>query len=168
MNLYINNFILRESCYDCPAKGLEKNVADIILGDYWGIYHVHREMFDNLGVSAVIIKTSKGKELYDKIKNQFIEKETHIQNITKYNPSLIESVKRPLERSKIFNDIENNELKILSKLCNYKIKTKNEDKNKQLASKNKELTDKLNQIYNSKRFKLIDKLGNIWNKILHK
>ena len=125
-------------------------------------------MFDNLGVSAVIIKTSKGKELYDKIKNQFIEKETHIQNITKYNPSLIESVKRPLERSKIFNDIENNELKILSKLCNYKIKTKNEDKNKQLASKNKELTDKLNQIYNSKRFKLIDKLGNIWNKILHK
>lgn len=168
MNLYINNFILRESCYHCPAKGLENNIADIILGDYWGIYHVHREMFDNLGVSAVIIKTQKGKNLYDKVKNQFIEKETNIQNIVKYNPSLIESAKRPIERNRIFNDIENNELKILSNLCMCKIKSENYDKNSQLVSKNKELNDKLNQIYNSKRFKLIDKVGNIWNKIRHK
>ena len=168
MNLYINNFILRESCYACPAKGLENNIADIILGDYWGIYHVHREMFDNLGVSAIIIKTPKGKNLYDKVKNQFIEKETDIQNIVKYNPSLIESVRRPLERSKIFNDIENNELKILSRICTYTIKSKNDNEIDNLLSKNRELSDHLNQIYNSKRFKLIDKLGNIWNKIRHK
>ena len=168
MNLYINNFILRESCYACPAKGLENNIADIILGDYWVIYHVHREMFDNLGVSAIIIKTPKGKNLYDKVKNQFIEKETDIQNIVKYNPSLIESVRRPLERSKIFNDIENNELKILSRICTYTIKSKNDNEIDNLLSKNRELSDHLNQIYNSKRFKLIDKLGNIWNKIRHK
>ena len=168
MNLYINNFILRESCYACPAKGLENNIADIILGDYWGIYHVHREMFDNLGVSAIIIKTPKGKNLYDKVKNQFIEKETDIQNIVKYNPSLIESVRRPLERSKIFNDIENNELKILSRICTYTIKSKNDNEIDNLLSKNRELSDHLNQIYDSKRFKLIDKLGNIWNKIRHK
>ena len=168
MNLYINNFILRESCYACPAKGLENNIADIILGDYWGIYHVHREMFDNLGVSAIIIKTPKGKNLYDKVNNQFIEKETDIQNIVKYNPSLIESVRRPLERSKIFNDIENNELKILSRICTYTIKSKNDNEIDNLLSKNRELSDHLNQIYNSKRFKLIDKLGNIWNKIRHK
>lgn len=137
MNLYINNFILRESCYACPAKGLENNIADIILGDYWGIYHVHREMFDNLGVSAIIIKTPKGKNLYDKVKNQFIEKETDIQNIVKYNPSLIESVRRPLERSKIFNDIENNELKILSRICTYTIKSKNDNEIDSLLSKNR-------------------------------
>lgn len=78
MDLYINNFILRESCYNCPAKGLDKNAADIILGDYWGIYHVDREFFDNLGVSAVITKTEKGQELYSKIQNFVISKETDV------------------------------------------------------------------------------------------
>jgi len=78
MDLYINNFILRESCYNCPAKGLDKNAADIILGDYCGIYHVDREFFDNLGVSAVITKTEKGQELYSKIQNFVISKETDV------------------------------------------------------------------------------------------
>lgn len=165
MNLYINNFILRESCYNCPAKGLNSNVADIILGDYWGIYHVHRNLFDALGTSAVILKTEKGKALYNKVKEFFIEEKTDAQNIIKYNPSLIGSVKRPLERSKIFNDLENNELSILSTLSNYTIKPDNKKEINDLQNKNEELEERLNKIYNSKRFKMIDKLGNMWNKI---
>lgn len=168
MNLYNNNFILRESCYNCPAKSLNSNIADIILGDYWGIYHVHREFFDDLGVSAIIIKTQKGKNLYNKIQHQFNVKNTDITNIIKYNPAVIESVKRPPERSKIYNDIENNELRILSTLCNYKkIRDDNHEKER-LLNKNQKLEMQLNQIYNSKRFKIINKIGNILNKIRHR
>ncbi len=168
MNLYNSNFILRESCYNCSAKGLENNIADIILGDYWGIYHVHREMLDNLGVSAVIIKTKKGQQLYNKIREKIIATETDIQNIIKYNPAIIESVERPLERSRIFNDIENNELSIVSQLYNSKVESNKEIEITNLLNQNEELLNKLNKVYNSKRFKMIDKLGNIWNKILHK
>lgn len=168
MNLYINNFTLRESCYNCPAKGLDNNPADIILGDYWGIYHVHRELFDNLGVSAVILKTEKGKELYNEVQNNFTTTATDINNIIKYNPSLIESVKRPLERNQVFNDLENNELKIVSDLSNYKIISSDNNEKEMLISRNKELEEQIKQIYNSKRFKIIDKVGNILNKILHR
>lgn len=168
MDLYINNFILRESCYNCPAKGLDKNVADIILGDYWGIYHVDREFFDNLGVSAVIVKTSKGKKLYNKIKKNIISKETDVEEIIKYNPSLIESSKRPILRDKIFIDLEYNTLNIISKYCKLQKELEKPNEIEKVKREKIELQEKLNQIYNSKRFKMIDKLGNMVNKIRRK
>lgn len=168
MDLYINNYILRESCYQCPAKGLDNNVADIILGDYWGIYHVHRNLFDNLGVSAMILRTSKGKKLYHKVEKHLISQPTDIEEITKYNPSLVTSMERPNIRNTIFNDIENNELSLLSKLCQYKSQAEDKSELQRLTSQNIELNEKLNQIYNSKRFKMVDKLGNMMNKIRRK
>ena len=52
MSLFVDNYILRESCYDCPAKG-KNNVADIILGDFWGIFNVrvnslHKQEYQQL------------------------------------------------------------------------------------------------------------------------
>ena len=48
----------------------EKNIADIILGDYWGIEITNKDFYDEKGVSAVIINTNKGKDIFEEIKNQ--------------------------------------------------------------------------------------------------
>lgn len=168
MDLYINNFILRESCYDCPAKGLDKNVADIILGDYWGIYHVDREFFDNLGVSAVIVKTEKGQKLYNKIKNFIVSKETDVSEIIKYNPSLVLSSKRPILRDKIFIDLEHNTLSMVYNNCKLQKELEKREEIEKIKSEKNALQEQLNQIYNSKRFKMVDKLGNMINKIRKK
>ena len=81
MNLYINNFILRESCYDCPAKG-SNNIADIILGDFWGIFNIKSEFFTHTGVSAVILNTNTGKKLFDKIEDNLETLEVNIDDIS--------------------------------------------------------------------------------------
>lgn len=170
MYLYLNNFILRESCYNCPAKGLDNNIADIIIGDYWGIYNVHKEFYDNLGTSAVILKTEKGERLFNKIRKKLNLLETKYSNIVKYNPSFLESVKKPNYRCKIFNDLKDNTLSLIYQSCKFKINTKynekeiNQDK-ENLINENKNLNQKLQMIYNSKRFKFIDKLGNLINKL---
>lgn len=170
MALYINNFILRESCYQCPAKGLANNVADIVLGDYWGIYHVKREFFDNQGVSAVIIKTKKGKELYNKIAKNIISEATEYDDFIKYNSSFAESPKRPLLRNRAFIDIKSNELSLVAENYSQKLKEAelNSDKARNLESENLRLQEQLKQIYNSKRFKMVDRLGNMVNKIIRR
>lgn len=167
MDLYINNFILRESCYDCPAKG-SNNIADIILGDFWGIFNIKSEFFTHTGVSAVILNTNTGKKLFDKIEDNLETLEVNIDDISKYNSSLIESPKRPLERSIIFNDIEENTFSILDKVYKQDKEKGLREKIIYLAERNESLKNDIDNIYNSKRFKFIDKIGNIMNKIIKK
>lgn len=119
--LYIHNSILRNSCYECKFKG-KNNQADIILGDYWGINSVHPEMFDEKGVSALIINSQKGKNLITKSKamKKLITTETTLENILIQNPSLNNSSKKPLRRYTIEEDLQNNTMKIISELDKYK------------------------------------------------
>ena len=172
MNLYINNYILRESCYNCPAKGLDNNLADIVLGDYWGIYHVHREMFDSLGVSAIIIKTTKGQNLFKKVEKNLVLEKTKYDEIIKYNPSFHTSMNKPLLRYKIFFDINRNELKTIVDNINLKqqlvqIQEQNKNTINKLESENANLYQELNKIYNSKRYQMANRIGNIISKIKH-
>ena len=57
----------RECCYNCEyAK--EERVGDITLGDYWGILREHPEFYTETGVSAALINTRRGAELFEKAK----------------------------------------------------------------------------------------------------
>lgn len=167
MNLYIKNFILRESCYNCPAKD-NNNIADIILGDFWGIFNVKSDFFTHTGVSAVILNTNTGKKLFEKIKDNLETLEVNIDDISKYNSSLIESPKRPLERSVIFNDIDENTFSIIDRVYKQEKEKDLKEKLIYLTEKNERLKTDIDNIYNSKRFQFIDKIGNIKNKIIKK
>lgn len=73
-NLFIGNYILRESCYECKYANLNR-LGDITLGDFWGIEKSIQNFDDNKGVSLVLINSEKGKEIFKKIKDKFdIEK----------------------------------------------------------------------------------------------
>jgi hypothetical protein len=164
MSLFVDNYILRESCYDCPSKG-KNNVADIILGDYWGIYHVHPEFFDKKGTSAVIINSEKGSKLFKKVKNKFLLQETKYKSIEEYNQALKTSVKRPIERNIIFSEINENTFKLLEQAYNtQKLESANE-KIMMLSQKLQSAEQKLTNISNSKRYRFINKLANIKSKL---
>lgn len=113
MSLYSSNLILRDSCYNCSAKGLSGNGADIILGDYWGVYNVHQDFFDDNGVSCIIIKTDKGKKLFENVRENFDFVETQYDDIIKYNPSFVDSTSKPLERNKIFDELRNTNINVI-------------------------------------------------------
>lgn len=82
--------------------------------------------------------------------------------------SLIESPKRPLERSIIFNDIDENNFSIIDKVYKQDKEKDLREKVIYLVERNESLKNDIDNIYNSKRFKFIDKIGNIMNKIIKK
>ena len=67
--LFLQSVIYRESCYQCPYAKAER-IADITLGDYWGVEKI-KDVYDLLvkadvditkGVSCVLACTERGKK----------------------------------------------------------------------------------------------------------
>lgn len=63
---FLGNVTLKESCYNCAFRS-GKSGADITLGDFWGAEATVPDMDDNKGLSAVVVRTKKGAELFEKI-----------------------------------------------------------------------------------------------------
>ena len=61
------------------------------MADFWGIEKVCPEIKNDNGVSLVLINTEKGKELFEGIKENTINKETDFSLSVKYNPAFAES-----------------------------------------------------------------------------
>ena len=59
-NLFYEHNILRDCCYECPYKSLERQ-GDISIADAWGIAKAAPEFDDNHGVSLVLSNTEKGQ-----------------------------------------------------------------------------------------------------------
>ena len=68
---FLEGAIYRESCYACPYASMER-VADITLGDYWGIETFHSgdmacgRMPHREDWSCVLVNTEKGKHFLEK------------------------------------------------------------------------------------------------------
>lgn len=61
-NLFIENYILRESCYNCDYGN--QHLSDITLADAWEFSN------NDTGISEVICNNTKGIEFFKKISNQ--------------------------------------------------------------------------------------------------
>lgn len=66
MRAFLCNLILRPSCYHCPSKS-GKSGSDITIADFWQVENLLPNYNDNQGVNAVLINTTKGKELFSKL-----------------------------------------------------------------------------------------------------
>lgn len=64
MKAFLQDIILRPSCYACKAKGGSSN-SDLTIADFWGIEKVFPELDDNKGTSMVFINTNKGQSFFD-------------------------------------------------------------------------------------------------------
>lgn len=58
---YAFSLYTREGCFSCRFKGANHR-ADLVLGDYWGL-DPSEPGFNKNGVSVVVIRTEKGREL---------------------------------------------------------------------------------------------------------
>ncbi len=111
MRGFLNNIYLRPSCYSCPAKN-GKSQTDITLGDYWGVYKFHNNIDDDMGTSAVLINSLKGKKFYSDI-NIFMVPSSY-RNVLAYNPSLEQSVTIPKCRDCFYNNSSEHIIKDIS------------------------------------------------------
>ena len=103
---FLNCKNYRESCYECKFANPNRN-ADITLGDFWGIENIMPDMIDYNGVSIVIINTTKGKKIIEKISDELIFSEVDYKKIQETNGQLKSPSKRPIERDNWYDDFEN-------------------------------------------------------------
>lgn len=104
MKSFLCNISLRDSCYNCSFKKINRK-SDITLGDFWGIENIYPQMTDNKGVSAVIINSSKGQQMFSEVENELVLKEVKIEEIEKYNSAITKSVLPHKKRKQFFEEI---------------------------------------------------------------
>ena len=100
MLFFLDNVTLRPSCHNCHFRNHKSN-SDLTLGDFWGVENVLKEMDDEIGTSLVLLNTTKGKVLFERI-NLERKKIVQYEDIIKYNPSLVKSYKRNKFRAIFF------------------------------------------------------------------
>ncbi len=95
--MFYENDFLRPSCYECKYASLDR-VADFTLGDFWGLKRQHKDFVDKIGCSLFLINTERGKELFSKIEDKFILRETNVVKASYPNPNLRFPTPRPVNR----------------------------------------------------------------------
>lgn len=78
LQVFLRNLCLNASCSTCHYAKLPR-IADITLGDYWGVDRHHPDMYDDKGTSVVLINTDNGKKLFETVKDKINYRESDIR-----------------------------------------------------------------------------------------
>lgn len=103
MQMFLRDFCLRPSCYECMAKKFK--MADLTVADFWGINDVAPEMNDGKGTSLILIRTEKGQKVFNTISSNLKLKEVTYDDGVRCNPAEYKSCRRPSERNTFFVDM---------------------------------------------------------------
>lgn len=118
MQAFLRDTILRDSCYECQFK--KKNrISDITLADFWGVDKVLPEIDDDRGISLVILNSSKGKKLFEILKEKIVHKKVNFETAIRYNMNMTKSAKMDPNREKFFDKMEELEFDKLVKKYTY-------------------------------------------------
>lgn len=93
-NIFNENYILRESCFSCPYACTDRK-SDITIGDFWGINDCLPKFDDGYGVSATLVNSKRGEELFGAIENCVDAIETDLESVAAHNPNLKRPTNRP-------------------------------------------------------------------------
>lgn len=97
----ISNLYERPSCHVCPFKGKNKS-SDFTMGDLWGVKHIAAEMYDNNGVSVLMINSEKAMALFRTVAPDLVYKEIPLNFVTQYNPYFLYSTPPSPHRKDFF------------------------------------------------------------------
>lgn len=95
---------IEPSCYKCKFKSMNRP-SDITLGDCWGIENIIPEMYDKYGVSAVVLHSDKGLQIWNRINARVRYKETDIDTIVPISAASRRSAAMHKNRHKFFRTL---------------------------------------------------------------
>lgn len=113
MQMFLKNYCLRPSCYQCNAK--TDRTADITIGDFWGIDAVAPELNDDKGASAIIVRTEKGVGLFAEVNSGMKYIECSYEEIVRENTAEYKSVQKPPQRDTLMLDMNRLPFKTLKR-----------------------------------------------------
>lgn len=103
MKAFLQDMVLRPSCYHCQAKN-GKSHSDITIADFWGINSEMPEMDDDKGTSLILVNTNKGKAAIDW--GQITHMEATTETALGYNPAYYSSATAHPKREKFFTQLD--------------------------------------------------------------
>lgn len=104
-SIWLKHLMSRPSCYECPFANTGR-VADITLGDLWGVHIYCPELYGrNGGASLVVCNTEKGKEEFKKAKPMMFGHELHFEDALKYQGPMRKHIADNPRRVEFMNDL---------------------------------------------------------------
>ena len=88
----IMDLSINECCTNCNFARLPR-IADVTIGDFWGIDDYKKTLNDGKGTSVVLINSQKGGELFNIIKDKCITEEVPLPAAIIKNPNIKTSTK---------------------------------------------------------------------------
>lgn len=79
---------MRKNCENCKFRKLPHR-SDFMVGDFWGVEKIYPAIDDNKGISALMVNSKNGIELFDKIKDNLDLFKTSWQDIVAGNFSIL-------------------------------------------------------------------------------
>lgn len=104
-SIWLNHLMSRPSCYECKFARNQR-VADISLGDLWGVHLYCPELYGkNGGASVVFANTNKGKDIVNLAENKMYGHELRIENALKYQSPMRKHIDRNEKREAFMKDL---------------------------------------------------------------
>lgn len=105
-SVWLQHLMSRPSCYKCPFTTTER-VADITLGDLWGVHLYCPELYgNNCGASLVVCNTEKGKMVFKKAQTQMYGHELRLEDALKYQGPMRKSISENDNRDAFMVDLK--------------------------------------------------------------
>lgn len=104
-SLYFKECNFRESCYKCKYAKIPR-IADISIGDCWGIEKIDPVSDLKNGVSLIVVNNAKGKKLVASCFQNETLKLVDTEIMMKNNQTLTCPTKRPESRNTFYYDFE--------------------------------------------------------------
>jgi coenzyme F420-reducing hydrogenase beta subunit len=105
MRGFLQNLTLRPSCYGCLFNHVPR-IADITLGDFWGIEDIDPRLDDDRGCSLVLLNGPKGQRLFEDTKQRLVVREFALGDAVRKNPHIVSSAKAPRNAAQFYADLE--------------------------------------------------------------
>ena len=102
---FLRDTYLRPSCHACRFSRLPR-VADITLGDFWGVDNHHPDWDDDKGTSLILVQTQKGQKALNACREGMVVHETDLELAVRSNPCICGSVNQGKNRTAFFRDLD--------------------------------------------------------------
>lgn len=104
--LFFDDINSRPSCFYCRFKTV-KRISDYTIFDCWHVNKVSPDMDDDKGATWVIVQSSKGEKLFDKIKPKVNSVEAPVEKAIELDGKLAVSCPKPNpRRTEFFEDAQ--------------------------------------------------------------
>jgi len=105
-SIWLNHFMSRPSCYNCQFTTTER-VADVSLGDLWGVHQYCPELYGrNGGSSLIVCNSAKGKAVVEKAKQSMIGHGLAFEDALKYQSPMRKRISENPDREQFMKDLQ--------------------------------------------------------------